>query len=69
MNLIFDYFPLQNGPSVIWRETRTLSFADSILFSTMTNLWSTLEPQETALKSKESMSTFYFILKKKYFLS
>lgn len=48
-------FALQNGASVTWREMRTSSFADSILYSTMTSLWSTLEPQETALKSKESM--------------
>lgn len=34
------------------------SFADSTLCFTMTSLWSTLGPLETALKSRESMLTF-----------
>lgn len=43
---------------MIWRGMKMSSFADSTLCSTMTSLWFSLEHQETALRSKESMSEF-----------
>lgn len=52
---IFVCFLLQNGASAIWRGMKMSSFAGSTLYSTMTNRWSTLEPLEIALRSKESM--------------
>lgn len=54
MSSTFVCFLLQSGASVIWRETIMSSFADSTSYSTMTSRWSSLEPQETALRSKES---------------
>lgn len=55
------FFLLQNGTSGIWRGMRLLSFVGSTLYFTMTSQWSTLEPRETALRSKESMYHFHIL--------
>lgn len=54
-NTVSLTFWLQNGLRVTWREMRKSSFADSILFSMMTSQWSSLEPQGTVQRLKESM--------------
>lgn len=48
----------QNGVSGIWRGTRMSSSVGSTLCFTTTSLWSTLDPQGTAQRSRESMWTF-----------
>lgn len=54
-NTVSLTFLLQNGLRVTWREMRKSSFADSILFSMMISQWSSLEPQGTVQRLKESM--------------